>query len=769
MDRLFPTTGQHTLDNCDSEIIFVLSLEGIIIYAPSGASALTGYSETELPGLSFPHTLICAADSFIYETWVAEVRDHKGSEKFEINLRIQTRDDGQIDCHCKLYHPKNDNNIICVNIFNEVLPGTKFSWPLRAAIDCPKAIQRAASTGQTIRTIFGSVSEFVTAGIFDAAWITPIKEKVQKLSFETEDTNGSKWHPAIRRIQKQTVARQQITVIPIIGPLSLPGHYNGNPSSFACVPLLREGKLYGLLNLFKTDKDFFTDEAVKVCESIGEQISFAIGLIDKKSSGDQNAEIRTSSQVQTKHSQMAGITGNFDINFNTGDATWSEEVLHIYGLPKSDSYHSYEGWLSFVHPDDIESVKNLPFNQNSLEDTSFTFRIIRPDKTIRHIAIYYEYEFNKKGKAVALFGTLHDITDIKTAEIALQHSEQNLRNIIDSIPQLVYGLDRHGRFIFANESFALFYGRKPSDLIGKYAKQVLVHPDDSVFLSAGHSQVNELTLTSANHVTQVFSVINIPYTDSAGSQSFIGIAEDITSRKSDDAIRLKLMNDIGSHNRDLEQFSYIVSHNLRSPVANIIGLLEELHSDSHDFATRKVLMEQLNYSVLLLDQIVIDMNTILEIKNINSEKIEVVRFPELIHNIENALKEIIIAEEVKIHTDFSAAEEISGFKGYLYNIFQNLISNSIKFRNAYAAPKIKISTKAADGNIVITYSDNGLGIDTNKHGHDVFGLYKRFHNHKPGKGLGLYLIKNQIEAMGGSIKLKSTVGTGTTFHITLPQ
>jgi len=121
-----------------------------------------------------------------------------------------------------------------------------------------------------------------------------------------------------------------------------------------------------------------------------------------------------------------------------------------------------------------------------------------------------------------------------------------------------------------------------------------------------------------------------------------------------------------------------------------------------------------------------------------------------------------------ITTDFDKAPEIYTLKGYLYSILQNLISNSIKYRLHDVSPIIHIHTKKTAHSIVITYTDNGLGIDLKKRKHDVFGLYKRFHNHKPGKGLGLFMVKTQIEAMDGEISITSSPGLGTTFIITFP-
>jgi signal transduction histidine kinase len=107
-------------------------------------------------------------------------------------------------------------------------------------------------------------------------------------------------------------------------------------------------------------------------------------------------------------------------------------------------------------------------------------------------------------------------------------------------------------------------------------------------------------------------------------------------------------------------------------------------------------------------------------------------------------------------------------KAYLDSILLNLITNAIKYRKKEHAPVIHISAKAEGENIVLRVIDNGSGIDLKKHGHQLFGMFKTFHGNREARGIGLFLIKNQIEAMGGSITVQSAPGEGTSFSIELP-
>jgi signal transduction histidine kinase len=107
-------------------------------------------------------------------------------------------------------------------------------------------------------------------------------------------------------------------------------------------------------------------------------------------------------------------------------------------------------------------------------------------------------------------------------------------------------------------------------------------------------------------------------------------------------------------------------------------------------------------------------------------------------------------------------------KSYLYSIFYNLISNSIKYRQADQLPVITIISYLKEDKIEIHYADNGLGIDLKNRAEQVFGLYKRFHSHTEGKGMGLFMVKTQVEALGGKINIESEVNVGTNYVLEFP-
>lgn len=243
------------------------------------------------------------------------------------------------------------------------------------------------------------------------------------------------------------------------------------------------------------------------------------------------------------------------------------------------------------------------------------------------------------------------------------------------------------------------------------------------------------------------------------------LQRNITALTDAETERSKMIADIVQRNNNLEQFSYIVSHNLRAPVANILGLTDIMENSPIDKEEEKAILEYLVTSAKKLDEVIRDINYILELKeNVNEKKVSV-QFAEIIADIKISMAQIIEAEQVQIITDFEAVPEILTIKSYLYSIFYNLISNSIKYRQPGVAPVIRITATRIKNKIRISLKDNGLGINIEKKGRDVFGLYKRFHNHVEGKGMGLFMVKTEVEALGGTINLVSEENKGTEFII----
>ena len=150
-----------------------------------------------------------------------------------------------------------------------------------------------------------------------------------------------------------------------------------------------------------------------------------------------------------------------------------------------------------------------------------------------------------------------------------------------------------------------------------------------------------------------------------------------------------------------------------------------------------------------------------------NENKETVSLVEIFNDVKSSLNSMIVQSNAIIIVNFEVTE-VNFVKSFIYSIFLNLISNSIKYRKENIPPLIEIASYRRADKLYITFKDNGLGIDLAAKGRDLFGLYKRFHSHVEGKGLGLFMVKTQIESMKGKISVTSNVLEGTEFKIVLP-
>jgi signal transduction histidine kinase len=226
----------------------------------------------------------------------------------------------------------------------------------------------------------------------------------------------------------------------------------------------------------------------------------------------------------------------------------------------------------------------------------------------------------------------------------------------------------------------------------------------------------------------------------------------------------KLNTELKTSNHQLQQYSYIVSHNLRAPISNLHGILNLLTPESVVNERDKILFVKLNETVRSIDRILIELNELLMVKDALNVTLESIHLRELVDSVVKTLEADFQTVHADIEIDFSNKEDITAYKPYLISIFQNLLSNAYKFRSVDRRLKVKIESAVdSNGETIITFSDNGIGIDMERNRERVFRLYSRFHRHVQGTGMGLYLIKEQLKAMGGEIEIESAVDVGTKF------
>lgn len=221
--------------------------------------------------------------------------------------------------------------------------------------------------------------------------------------------------------------------------------------------------------------------------------------------------------------------------------------------------------------------------------------------------------------------------------------------------------------------------------------------------------------------------------------------------------------DLVEYTQQLEQFTFVASHNLRAPIARINGLANLLEMTNTDL-DEKFIREKLIASTRELNEVVKDLNLILEIRKGSVTAFSEINVKEEIELILRNLEKDITDTQAIIETSVNNLPPLHTIRPYFDSIFLNLISNAIKYRKLEAPPHIRITATVADHHIHFCVADNGIGMDLEKYRNKLFRLYGRLHSHVDGKGLGLYLVKTQIEMLEGKIDVSSTLHEGTEFR-----
>lgn len=225
----------------------------------------------------------------------------------------------------------------------------------------------------------------------------------------------------------------------------------------------------------------------------------------------------------------------------------------------------------------------------------------------------------------------------------------------------------------------------------------------------------------------------------------------------------KTNQELIEHNNQLEQFAFIAAHNLRAPLTRVLGLANLIQMGPTE-EDRQAALEKLITSTRDLDQVIKDLNAVLNIKR-HTGNFSEVDLNESLTRTKRILEKEIEDTGTRIINNFTEADKVYAIAPYVESILYNLISNAIKYRDPERSPFIAIKTTHEKEFVCLAVMDNGLGIDLKKYQQSVFSLYKRFHLHVEGKGLGLYLVKTQIEALGGRVEVRSEPNEGTTFQV----
>lgn len=430
----------------------------------------------------------------------------------------------------------------------------------------------------------------------------------------------------------------------------------------------------------------------------------------------------------------------------------------------------------FVHPhyqkDMREKIESIMKGETQLLSHIDSRAVQLSGKIVDVDASARRFIDNKNEEAALIF--VRNTTDKKISEQKIRDSEVLFRSTIENSVDMIMHCDKDGNFKYVSHSCVRELSYSAEEL-AKINGFDIIYPDDrqsskeifcdllkkpaqSIFLTfrivnkAGEVLWIEGTFLNLLHVSAVNAiVVNI---------------RNITERRQSEQEKRDLYERIKQHANKLEQLTYVTSHNLRAPLANLLSLTEIMRHAKEENMMEQV-VDKMEISVRRLDNTLRDVIHIMSLQQREEKDWQQMSWEDIYNEATQRLENQIQQSGVVIRTAFKDAPTINFNRTYLINIIQNLVENAIKYRSPNRPATILLKTETIKKYTRLTVVDNGIGIDLKNYGTKLFGLYQRLHPEIAGKGIGLYLVKSQVESQGGYMEVESEPDVGTAFYVYL--
>jgi PAS domain S-box-containing protein len=489
-----------------------------------------------------------------------------------------------------------------------------------------------------------------------------------------------------------------------------------------------------------------------------------------------DGDIKKSLQEERYSLTVKGINaGIWDWDLRDGTEWWSAKFYELLGYSDQELPSGYDTFVNYLlHPDDRENLLAMGREHRK------NFIPYRMDIRLRHKSgTYYWFETfgeslrDKDGHAVRMVGTIINIYAKKEAELTLKESEERFSQVFNYAPIGISLLSPEGNWLQVNRMLCEMLGYSQDDLLGRNYRS-FTHPEDleknitlTQNLLAGDIDRYEMEkryIHKDGHT--IWVLLRSTLIRDQQGVALYGIAQtlDITKRKEHEAEKENTIQTLNRKNNQLNNFAHIVSHNLRSHSANL-QMLNSMYQDSISEEEKAMFIEKIRNIGDSLSRTIEHLGEIVKISQYPDKPMETLYFAPFFKRVKDSVQAEIIKSAAVIHADFSESPALEYPAAYLESIMLNLLTNALKYRIPDRQPDIRFKTSPSQGSILLACSDNGIGINLEKHRKNLFGLYKTFHKHPEARGMGLFLIRNQIENMGGKITVSSEPDKGTLFQV----
>lgn len=398
---------------------------------------------------------------------------------------------------------------------------------------------------------------------------------------------------------------------------------------------------------------------------------------------------------------------------------------------------------------------------------------------------------NDAGEPLYFVSQISDITKEKIAEQKLRKTLAEMEGLFEASTQVsIIVMDTNGVITTFNKGAENMLGYCREEVINQmnplsfHPRKELQQTSEELFKKTGKKlegvEVLKFLAENKNHDTREWTYIRkdgsslpiqltITKIEEEGEVvGYLKVATNISQLKSVENELSEILELTQDQNDRLRNFAHIVSHNLRSHSSNF-GMLLDIYTGDHPEQKEDEIIQMLYKASNNLTETIEHLNEVTLIHTSVAENLRPVKISKTINKILGSVNAVIQETGISVENNVPEDLEVLGVQAYLDSILLNFTTNGIKYLDLDKKSFLKFSSEELEDHILLKIEDNGLGIDLKRHGDKLFGMYKTFHKHKDSRGIGLFITKNQIEAMGGSIVVKSETKIGTEFIIKLKK
>ncbi|MFN3402726.1 MAG: PAS domain-containing protein [Cytophagaceae bacterium] len=545
-------------------------------------------------------------------------------------------------------------------------------------------------------------------------------------------------------------------------------------SDIALVYNIKKHSFLSLVFKYTSDGDLI----VKILKEIEDFYTFQESLAISTFKEINQEEIAKREQ-HLKEAQAISHTGSWEYHLPTNKVTWSDELYRIFGYSPGEIEINFELYSNHLHPDDKEMVLNT-IQESIQTGKPYTFiqRIIKKDGSIRYLKGSGNVNQKNGDQIISLAGVALDITDAKLAEDKIIKSEALLLETqeIGNIGSYEWNIKEDNSYISPQTARIFGYEYSPKDNFKEFMERV--HPDDREKVEndlyesfqTGKPFASEYRIfrKDDNQLRYVWAKGKISFDRDNKPERLLGSIIDITERKLIEENLKQKQALLEASNKELEAFCYTISHDLRSPLRAIDGFGRKLSSNYEhqmDSEGKRLLGIVRNNAQKMGNMI----DSLLEFSRLNRKEISKKNI-----NTSEVVMQVIAAcneqhPENKASIVVSDLLNVPGDKDLLYQVWQNLISNAIKFTSKTVNPKIEIGCRQEFGTVIYFVKDNGAGFEM-EYKDKLFGVFQRLHSSEEfsGTGVGLATVQRIIHRHGGSVWAEGQPDKGATFYFSLP-